>query len=295
MARIYVLGMAVMDFVFDVPAFPDQAQKYRATNAVLVGGGCAANGAYAVAKLGGDAVLAARFGDDQVADLILSDLTASGVDVTRCHKANGGQSSFSSVLVDATGERQIVNFRGSGLTEETSWIAPDADAVLVDNRWPAGAATALAWAKSKGVPGVVDAEAPVDQSSIQDASHVAFSMQGLSAFTGSNETEVGLKIAATKLDAQVCVTDGERGCFWLSDGAVAHVPAYPVNVRDTLAAGDIWHGAFALRLAEHADMVSAISFANATAALKCTVFGGRAGCPDRSRVEAFMRETDLCN
>ena len=39
MARVFVLGMAVMDVVFNVPEFPKLAEKYRADDAVFVGGG----------------------------------------------------------------------------------------------------------------------------------------------------------------------------------------------------------------------------------------------------------------
>ena len=295
MARVFVLGMAVMDVVFNVPEFPKLAEKYRADDAVFVGGGCAANAAFAIARLDGDAQLAARLGDDHVGAMILSDLAAVGVDVSHCHRAKGGKSSFSSVLVDAAGERQIVNFRGHGLVQTAGWIMPDAEAVLVDNRWADGAKVALAWAKRTGVPGVVDAEAPVEGETLEMASYVAFSKQGLEDFSGHHDHRSALYEASKMLPGRVCVTDGAKGCFWLEGGSMRHMPAFQVDVQDTLAAGDIWHGAFALRLAEKATMEDAIRFANATAALKCMHFGGRAGCPDRKTVEAFIREKQICN
>jgi sulfofructose kinase len=57
---------------------------------------------------------------------------------------------------------------------------------------------------------------------------------------------------------------------------------------DTLAAGDVFHGAFALALAEAAPIPRAIAFANAAAALKCRSFGGRLGAPTRAEVEAAL-------
>ena len=59
---------------------------------------------------------------------------------------------------------------------------------------------------------------------------------------------------------------------------------------DTLGAGDVWHGAFALALGEGHDEHEAIRFASAVAAIKCTRFGGRAGVPDRTETEAFLEE-----
>jgi sulfofructose kinase len=57
---------------------------------------------------------------------------------------------------------------------------------------------------------------------------------------------------------------------------------------DTLGAGDVWHGAFALALAEGRPERQAVRFASAAAALKCTRFGGRNGAPRRAEVDAFL-------
>jgi sulfofructose kinase len=58
---------------------------------------------------------------------------------------------------------------------------------------------------------------------------------------------------------------------------------------DTLAAGDVWHGAFTLALAESKDITGAAGFANMAAALKCTRPGGRRGAPSRVEVEAALQ------
>jgi sulfofructose kinase len=64
-----------------------------------------------------------------------------------------------------------------------------------------------------------------------------------------------------------------------------------VLVLDTLAAGDVFHGAFALALTEGRSMPDAARFACHAASLKCTRFGGRLGCPTREEVEASMAGT----
>ncbi|MDR0440933.1 MAG: PfkB family carbohydrate kinase, partial [Candidatus Accumulibacter sp.] len=61
-----------------------------------------------------------------------------------------------------------------------------------------------------------------------------------------------------------------------------------VKVVDTLAAGDVFHGAFALALVEGKNIEDAARFACAAASLKCTRFGGRLGCPTRAEVEEFL-------
>ena len=61
-----------------------------------------------------------------------------------------------------------------------------------------------------------------------------------------------------------------------------------VTVVDTLGAGDVFHGAYAYALALKMDAEAAARFASATAALKCTRFGGRSGTPTHAEVDAVL-------
>jgi sulfofructose kinase len=62
-----------------------------------------------------------------------------------------------------------------------------------------------------------------------------------------------------------------------------------IEAVDTLAAGDVFHAGFALALVEGRPMDEAIAFASVAAAIKCTRFGGRLGCPTRDEVDGFRR------
>jgi sugar/nucleoside kinase (ribokinase family) len=86
----------------------------------------------------------------------------------------------------------------------------------------------------------------------------------------------------------VSVTAGGAGSYWFDDesGKVEHWPALAIEAVDTLAAGDIFHGAFALAIAEGKTPEHAIQLSSIAAALKCEVFGGRSGAPTRSQVIA---------
>ncbi len=292
MADVLVIGSAVVDFVFATEELPTAPTKYRAEHAEIVGGGCAANAAVAVSRLGGRAYLGARLGDDQLGSLIIGDLEAEGVRTDLVQITPGGASSFSSIYVDASGERQIMNFRGSGLTDATAWIAgvPQIGAVLADTRWPAAAIAGLELASVRNVPGVLDAEAPIDTQLLEHASHVAFSRQGLLSVSTETDLEAALRDVSARYPAWMCVTDGENGTFFLDQGSICTVPAFKVQVKDTLGAGDVWHGAFTLALAEGQDERASVRFANAAAALKCTTFGGRKGCPNRQAVDNLLKE-----
>jgi sulfofructose kinase len=293
MTTILCAGVAVIDFVFHLEEMPRRAEKYRAQDAAITGGGNAANAAVAVSRLGGRARLAARLGDDAVADMIVAGLEQEGVDCSLVRRFEGRKSSFSSVFIDAAGERQIVNYRDMDISFGAEWLgAADLgafDAALSDTRWPQCGAAVLGRARERGVPGVLDAEAPIApaEEAMKLASHIAFSAQGLRDYAGGDDLHRGLRAAGRSTGAWVCVTDGPRGVLWLDGDIVRPVPAVPVAAEETLGAGDVWHAAFTVKLAEGAAEEAAMRFANAAAALKCAGRGGRASYPYREDVDAF--------
>jgi sulfofructose kinase len=87
----------------------------------------------------------------------------------------------------------------------------------------------------------------------------------------------------------VVITDGTAGSHgWTADGQNCHQPAFEVQVQDTTGAGDVYHGAFVVGLLEGWPLGRNMTFASATAALKCMRVGGRAGIPSMSEVQRFL-------
>lgn len=298
MTTVFCAGHVVQDFVFSVATMPDTAQKYRASDFQSVGGGPASTAAVAISKLGGSALLAARVGDDGIADVAIAELEHYGVDCSHVRRFASRRSSLSAVLVDEAGERLIVNYLDPSLESNADWLPqrlPDnVDAVLADTRWPEGAMHALRLARQSGIPAVLDADLPVpaDGDLVRMATHVAFSADGLADYCGSDDMENALRSANESTDAWCCVTMGGDGVMWLAEGGVRVIPAFDVEVTDTLGAGDVWHGAFALALGEDLPITDALDFAGATAALKVANGGGRAGTPSRRDVEEFLIQHD---
>jgi sulfofructose kinase len=295
LASVLCVGHAVQDFVFTVPEFPDRASKFRASAFESVGGGPAATAAVAIARLGGRAVLAARIGADAVGELIRAELERERIDCRWLRAFAGCTSSLSSVLVDARGERQIVNYTDARMPESGDWLptpeALGAQAVLADVRWPAGALRALQLARAAGVPGVLDADRPLPAQHgdlIAAASHVAFSLDGLADLVGSRDPgEALIELSRGHAAAFIC-TVGASGLLIAAAGKLRTQPAFSVPVVDTLGAGDVWHGAFALGLATVLDLDVACRRASAAAALKVSRRGGRSGAPSLSEVEALL-------
>ena len=216
MPTVLCVGHAVQDFVFTVPVLPDRGAKYRATRFESVGGGPAATAAVAVSRLGGRALLAARVGDDDAAAMIVAELEGYGVDCTHVRRCPGSASSVSAVIVDARGERMIVNHLDPSLPVDATWLpsagSVGARVVLADTRWPEGALAALVAARAAGLPAVLDADRPVpaDGALLRAATHVAFSSDALADLTGIGDARRALAEVARGLQGWCCVTAGRR-------------------------------------------------------------------------------------
>ena len=143
-------------------------------------------------------------------------------------------------------------------------------------------------AKKFKKPGILDAEAPVSDQAVDLASHVAFSKQGLSHFTNKDDVTASLKVIENDFNSWACVTDGSNGVYFLEEGTLCNLPAPEIKAKDTLGAGDVWHGAFAVCLAEGKSESEAIKFSNLAAAIKCTKFGGQSSIPTRTEINEFI-------
>ncbi|MFA0442694.1 sugar kinase [Vibrio sp. 10N.222.51.C12] len=291
MMAIACVGITVLDRVQLVSQLPNSGGKYVAHNYFEVGGGPAATASVAVAKLGHSVDFIGRVGCDGVADTMLSELAGYGVGVDNTIKIPGASSAFSAVIVDNEGERMIINYQDESLSKDITPLKnvdfSTYSTILTDVRWLEGATYALEQAKKLGIPSVLDADLtpePIDVL-VKLADHVAFSEPGLAKFTGTNDPIEGLKLAQKKTPGRVYVTVGSKGCYWLENGELAHQVGLKVDVVDTTGAGDVFHGALAVAVAEQMETRQSIIFSNTVAALKCQKLGGREGIPNRKDVD----------
>lgn len=281
-----------------VENFPAPGMKVSSSDFIVTGGGCAANAAVAIARLGGRVAFAGPLGgaDDPVSNRILADLAKEGIDCSGVARVKDGTASVSLILLDAEGEKTIATRRGVNLGKvmpaDPDKLAADADAVLVDNRFPEFAMAVCRAAQARKIPIVVD----LDQASTPDdplltlGTHVVSSAEALHGTTGLKDYGAGLQRLAEHVPGFLAITDGPNGVYWRDKGALRHMPAFKVKAIDSLGAGDAFHGGFTLALAEGRTIDDALRFASATAALKCTHFGGGAGAARRSEVEEFLQK-----
>lgn len=295
MARLLCVGIVTWDWLYRVDEIPATPIKIEARDLVATGGGMACSAACAIGRLGGTVEFWGRCGDDAIGDDILADARSYGVRVDRVRRIPGYASPVAAILIDRRGERLIVPYYDPALDQDPNWLpiedVPSFDGVMVDVRWPRGAGRALDAAKAAGKIAMLDADlAPRDvlDDLMARATHVVWSAAALAEWSGIPDPGAGLRAARRRHPGFLGVTVGEHGFRWLDGDAVRGEPAPPIEAVDTLAAGDVFHGAFILALAEGKPAAAAARFANVAAAFKCRGFGSRTTTPTRAEVDAFL-------
>lgn len=293
MLAVGAICTAAIYRVTDIPPVP---AKILATQRCEVVDGMAVSAACAFQKLGGQAHVWARVGEDREADAMRQALSVEGIDTQGLFTVKGSRSSHATVIVDGQGQRLVVPFHDSQVDPSPHWLPLDRldeiDLLHCDVRWPEGAHAALKAAHGRGIATMVDGDvAPREilQQLMPLADYAVFSDAGLLAYTGMHDVPQALLHVAQQHSRHVGASCGADGYYWVENGRIEHVPAPQVEVVDTLAAGDVFHGAFALAILEGQDTRSAARFGCVAASLKCTQFGGRLGCPTRAEVEAHIQ------
>ncbi len=292
--RVLCVGMATIDHVFRLKEIPREPTKVRASEYVRISGGMAANAAVAVARLGGQVEFWGPVGDDANGDDILAELSAEGVGVSGVIRVPK-RSAVSAIMVDRAGERLVCGYSDPSVFDAEAELPlgqlAGFDAIHADCRWWKAARVVLAAAKAIGKPAVFDGDIspPEVLSEVAPlASHPIFSEKGLALATPGSTHEERLAIMAGRSGGFAGVTLGQQGFLWHAHGVTHRIGVPEVEVIDTLGAGDVFHGAYAYALGLDMDARAAARFASATAALKCTRFGGRSGTPTHAEVDAAL-------
>lgn len=291
-------GIAVLDQVFRVDRFPAADMKTMASEFITVGGGCAANAAVAIARLGARVRFAGPLGGpagkEPTGDRIVAGLGREGIDCTGCVRVPGVASSLSAIMVNSIGQRTVVTYRDERLLlvrpDKPEQLVAAADAVAADNSFPEFSLPICQAARARGIPVVLDADKPTRMTDplLALASHVIFSTQSLCLTADSEDLATSLARVSEHTPSFLSVTDGSNGVYWRDGCALRHMPAFAVKTVDTLAAGDVFHAGFVVSLIEGRSITDALRLAAAAAGIKCSRFGGSRTAPGRAEVDAFL-------
>jgi sugar/nucleoside kinase (ribokinase family) len=294
--KVLCIGIPVRDLIYHIKELPGRGEKVRAESFAEIAGGNALNAGIGIARLGGRVLLSGPMGDpsETSSQYIFDQLAKEGIE-TNLARLPGTVTPSSNVMIDPSGERTIVTYRDPKLWNvklpEPAELLQDCAAVLAENRCASFATELCVEASRRNIPVVLDGDVVMSlrEGVLSVASHVIFSAEALTQTAGTQDLEGALRKVAEQTKAFLAVTRGAQGMMWLDEtGRVQTMPTFPVHTVDTLGAGDVFHGAFALAVAERMGITDAMRFASAAAALKCTRHGGAFAAPNRAEVESLL-------
>ena len=298
--RILCIGMPVRDLTFRIEELPERGFKVNASHFEEICGGNALNAAIGIARLGGRASICGPMGDARETSnrTIFDSLAHEGIDTKHIVHMPGLVTPISNIMIDPSGERTIVTFRDPRLWKvrlpDADTLLEDCSAILTENRCAEFCTDLCVEACRRGIPVIVDVDRTMSlrEGLLTASSHLVFSSEALQSTASLTDDTEALKKIAKLTPSFLAGTRGAKGTVWLDQHqTVQHTPAFPVHTVDTLGAGDVFHGAFALAITEKQDIPEALRFASAAAALKCTRFGGAFAAPQRAEVEELLSQS----
>lgn len=289
-STVIVLGRVALDQRFWVSRFPPDASRTAAHDYCEAVGGPAGAASLSIHSLGGSPRLIAARGADAAGSRLHQALLAEGVDTHWYFPVAGGRTPVVAVLIGQDAERFMFPYPGEGLTSlahvqhviEVDGIDTP-QAILVDSRWPEAALLLAQEGRRLGVPVVMDLDAT--DSVVWDVARIATHVIADEEVSKALGGEEAILEELRSMGTWGAVTLGKRGVRY----GAGRIGAFQVRARDTTGAGDVFHGAFALRLAEGCEPEDALLFASAAGALRCEL----QEIPNRKQVETLLREGSL--
>lgn len=279
-------GLTTLDVMQLVERMPAPNEKTVAAEFLLAAGGPAANAAVAFAAAGGSPTLVTALPDHPLTPVVTDDLVRHGVTVVVAAGYDGPPITASILVQAATGERAVVSPSSTAASGEVTITSPlpaidGAGAVLVDGYFRAVALPLAAEARQRGVPVIMDGGSVKAHTEevLAHADVAVVSADFAPEGTGGRAdavldwlSERGLSFAA--------VTRGGLPIVYRTPEGDGEVEVAPVPVRDTLGAGDFFHGALTARIAaqglDAARFAADLAWAAEVAGRSLASFGTRA-------------------
>lgn len=294
---IVVVGSLNMDLVVFAPRHPQIGETLVGKEFGTFLGGKGANQAVAAARLGAMVRMVGRVGADPHGDTLLRALAKEGVDTTYVLRESHAPTGVALVTVDNSGRNTIVIVPGANghLSVEDISSAEGAfkgaALLLLQLECPLKVvAYAAEVAQRHGVRVILNPAPaqPLDPELLKRVDYLIPNQTELALLTHLD----GVSEAVDQLRARgvhrIVVTLGQEGALVAEGDHHTILPAYPVPMVDSTAAGDAFVGGFAVALSEGHSILEAARWGNAAGAVAVTRVGAQASLPTRGEMEALL-------
>jgi sugar/nucleoside kinase (ribokinase family) len=303
--QVACVGILVADlFVPPLPRLPAAGELLKVDDFLLTTGGCAANTAMDLHRLGVSTSVIGKVGEDSFGDFVIQDLARHGLATAGIRRSSQGTSR--TVILPVVGEdRRYIHAVGAN----GDFTAADIDlrqimaaqvlyvgGYMLLPRLEAGALAALfAEAQQAGVKTVLDVAgvtAPARDDLALLLPHVdVFLPNHDEACILTGETDPARQAGALlDLGTGVAgITLGGDGAYICTRTEKIRAGSYTVDVVDPSGGGDAFDAGFIVGMLEGWNLATTVEFASAAGALACTALGCTAGLRTRAETQSFIR------
>jgi len=301
---VVVVGSSNTDMILRVARVPRPGETLLGGEFSTAPGGKGANQAVAAARAGGRVSFVARLGRDSLGDAALAGFRKEGMGLSHVVRDRGQPSGVALIFVGADGENSIGVAGGANQRLSPADVAgargliSRARVLLVQLETPLRTVEAAARiARAAGVDVILNPAParPLPGALLRNVSILTPNETEASVLTGVRVTGAASAARAARILMRrgvgtVIVTLGAGGALVATRGGSQVVPGFKVKAVDTTAAGDVFNGALAVRLAENCPLGAAVRFAHAAAAISVTRRGAQPSIPARAEIDALLRK-----
>jgi sugar/nucleoside kinase (ribokinase family) len=288
---ILCIGQIVADIVVrPVDGMPTPGQTDPVQELQLLSGGCAANTAAVLAKLGAMSQIVAVIGKEPLSDAVMADLRAAGVFLDAVVRDPAVPTSAAIVLVGGSGERSF--FYRNGGNELLANRHIEDDVLQAAHIVHIGGALKLTnldlaelmhRAKSFGCATSLDTDWDVNGNWMRRVEHAMpkidyflTNQEEAAMLTGKEDFRQSAADLLARGPKAVVIKRGEYGSLLATRDGMAEFPAYRVPVFDTTCAGDSFVAGFLYGVRNGRTLDDSVRLGNAAGALCTTQISHRA-------------------
>ncbi len=300
---VVVVGSSNTDMILRVAHVPRPGETLLGGEYSTAPGGKGANQAVAAARAGGRVAFVARLGRDLLGDAALAGFEKEGLGLAHVYRDAAQPSGVALIFVGADGENSIGVAGGANQRLSVRDIGrargliTRARVLLLQLETPLETVQAAARIGRMAGVEVILNPAPacaLPASLLRDVSMITPNETEATLLSGHKVDDPASAARAAQVLLRrglrtVIVTLGAKGALVATSEGSRLIPGFQVKAVDTTAAGDVFNGALAVRLAEGRTLDEAVRFAHAAAALSVTRHGAQPSIPTRAKIEALLR------
>jgi sugar/nucleoside kinase (ribokinase family) len=312
-ASVVCAGILVADlFVPLLERLPRAGELVATEDFLFQPGGCAANTAIALAKLGVSVSVSGKVGNDSFGDAVVHELQANGVQTGALRRSSSYNTSKTVILPVVGEDRRYIHTIGANadfmvddidlaLAEQTQVFALGGYFVLPKLE-SLRLIELLAGLRKRGVRTVLDIIVPTSthHPTLDNLRPIlphidVFMPNSVEAtmLTGETDPEKQAELFLQAGCAIAIITRGGDGALLMSTQKTLEAPAAPVEVVDVSGAGDAFAAGFIVGLLEQWPPEDALRFASVIGASACTKLGCTGGVFTRKEAETYVQTHPL--